>query len=479
MNRDAMLARLANESFDVLIVGGGASGLGAALDSATRGYRTALIEMADFAAATSSRSTKLVHGGVRYLAQGDLGLVREALHERAILRRNAPHLVHDRTFFAPAYRWYEVPYYWSGLKAYDLLAGRSAFGVSRYHTRASTCARLPWLRERGLRGAIAYHDGQFDDARLAIALAVTAAEHGAALANYARAQRLVLSNGRVTGVHVHDLIDGREFDVNARVVINATGIFVDELRELDDRSARPLLTLSRGTHIVVRGDRLPGTDALLIPRTDDGRVLFVIPWLDHVLIGTTDIPATAPESDPQPTQADLEYLIAHANRYLREGIDHSDVTAAFTGLRPLVDRHASTTAKQSREHLVEISPHGLVSVTGGKWTTYRKMAQDVVDAAAEHASLTPAPCVTANVAIRDDDSHAISALIATQPDLQQPIHPGSRYTCADIVHGIRSEMAQTVDDLLARRTRISFLDETAAREATPTVRALLARERSS
>jgi glycerol-3-phosphate dehydrogenase len=286
-----MLERLAGEPFDLLVIGGGATGVGSATDAASRGYRTALIEAADFAAATSSRSTKLVHGGVRYLAQGDISLVREALHERELLRHNAPQLVHDLAFLVPAYRWYEFPYYYTGLKLYDLLASGSSFGRVRSVSTRSASTEMPWLRKNGLLGGIVYHDGQFDDARLAIALAKTAAREGAAVANYVRATGFVRSGSRIAGVRAVDVESGREFEIRARVTINATGIFVDELRHMDDSSVPKLLAQSRGTHIVVRGDRLPMRAAMLVPRTDDGRVLFVVPWHDFVVIGTTDIAA--------------------------------------------------------------------------------------------------------------------------------------------------------------------------------------------
>ena len=381
VNRAAMLARLAGERFDVLIIGGGATGLGCAVDAASRGYRTALVEANDFAAATSSRSTKLVHGGVRYLQEGDVHLVREALHERTHLLRNAPTLVHDRTFLTPAYRWWETPYYFAGLKLYDVLAGRSEFGHSRYVSRAETLERLPWLRRSGLRGSIEYHDGQFDDARLAIALARTAADYGAALANYSRVVSLNGAGSRLAGARVRDEESGAAFDVQATVTIDAAGIFADEIRRLDDPAASPILAHSRGTHVLVGRDAMPGVDALLVPKTTDGRVLFAIPWHERMLIGTTDIPVEHAVLDPQPSDEEIAYLLDTVNGYFERPLDAGAITASFAGLRPLVERGAASTAKESREHLVETSRSGLVTIAGGKWTTYRKMAQDAVDAA--------------------------------------------------------------------------------------------------
>jgi len=483
-----------DDAFDVVVVGGGASGLGAAVDAVSRGYKTALVEAVDFAKATSSRSTKLVHGGVRYLAEGDIGLVREALHERSALRRNAPHLVSDLGFITPAYRWYEAPYYFTGLTAYDVLAGRSNFGRSRFLTARGTLERAPALCARGLRGSVRYHDGQFDDARLSIALARTAIDRGAVVVNYARVVGFERNGARLRGVRVRDEESGGEASVRARVVVNATGIFTDELRRADDAAARPLLSLSRGSHIVLPGKIFPGDDALLIPRTDDGRVLFVIPWHGRVLIGTTDIAEPQPSLDPVPRVDEIEYMLAHTSRYLERPLARSDVTAAYCGLRPLVNRAATTTAKLSREHVVETSASGLVTIAGGKWTTYRKMAQDTIDAAREVGGLAAAPSRTLNLplhgsdgsgaaaglpdpfALYGSDRTVIRALIAQEPTLGQPIHDALPYTRAEVVFAARHELARTVDDVLARRTRAFFVDTAASAAAAPLVAGLLARE---
>ncbi len=524
MNRATGIARLESETFDVLVVGGGATGLGAAVDAAARGYRTALIESEDFAKATSSRSTKLVHGGVRYLQQGDIGLVREALHERANLLRNAPHLVHELRFVVPAYRWFELAYYGAGLAAYDLLAGRSGFARSRIVGPRRARALIPALRAAGLRGAIVYSDAQFDDARLAVTLARTAVDRGAALANYVRATGFVYDERRtdaaqvaggvvrrIAGVEALDRETNRTFAIRARAVINATGIFVDEVRALDNRAAKPLLTHSRGSHVVVRADALGRTArapagaawgpiddaALLVPSTPDGRVLFALPWHDRVVIGTTDIAASQAELDPVPTRAEIAYLLETVNGYLAEPLAASDVLATFAGLRPLVDRKAATSAQQSREHAVDVSASGLVTIAGGKWTTYRKMAEDVVDAAAARAGLPQRPSPTAALALHGappadararepgaegsltvygTDEVAIAALRAHDPGLRERLHPSLSYTYAEVVYAARHEMARTVDDVLSRRTRAAFLDTAAARASAPAVAALLARE---
>jgi glycerol-3-phosphate dehydrogenase len=455
-----------DDDFDVVVIGGGASGLGAAVDAISRGYKTALVEAVDFAKATSSRSTKLIHGGVRYLAEGDIHLVREALRERAILRKNAPHLVSERGFICPAYRWYEAPYYLAGLTAYDLLAGASNFGRSRYLSARQTREHLPGLRANGLRGSVRYHDGQFDDSRLAISLARTAIDRGAVVVNYARVAGFKRNGTRICGVRVRDEERGDEVSVRARVVVNATGIFSDELRRLDDPASRRLLSLSRGSHIVVPHEVFPGDDALLVPRTDDGRVLFIIPWHDHVLIGTTDIAESQPSLDPVPTQEEIDYLLHHAARYLERPIARSQITAMYCGLRPLVSGAATSTARLSREHVVETASSGLVTIAGGKWTTYRQMAQDTIDVAGKVGGLAAAPCRTHDLALNE----------SLLPGTGAKLHPNLPYTEDDVVHAIRNEMARTVDDVLSRRTRASFLDAAASAACAPRVGELLNRE---
>lgn len=487
------LSRLRDETFDILIVGGGATGLGAALDAASRGYRTALIEAEDFAKATSSRSTKLVHGGVRYLQQGNIGLVREALRERTTLLRNAPHLIGDLAFVVPGYNWLDIPYYGAGLTAYDLLAGRSnPFSRSRIVNTKAARGLIPALNPAGLRGAVVYHDGQFDDARLAVSLAHTAVDHGAAVANYVRAIGFLREGDRTSGVLAIDRESQAELEIRAHVVINATGIFVDALRAVDNAGTPPLLAHSRGTHIVVAADAFACSEsALLVPKTPDGRVLFAVPWHGHVVIGTTDIPAAAPELDPVPTSDDIAYIIATVNRYFARPLRRIDVLAAFAGLRPLVNRHATTTRALSREHLIDVSASGVVTIAGGKWTTYRKMAEDVVDVAIRQAHLTAAPSKTTTLPLHgmpavdalDDplrvygtDAERVRILARESPPLALRLHPRLPYTAAEVVFAARAEMARTVDDVLARRTRALFLDTNAARESAPAVASLLAHE---
>jgi glycerol-3-phosphate dehydrogenase len=492
MNREGLFAELEGD-FDVLIVGGGATGLGTAVDAVTRGYRTALVEGSDFAKATSSRSTKLVHGGVRYLEKGDIGLVREALHERSNLRRNAPHLVAGLGFILPLYRYFEGPYYFAGLKAYDMLAGKSTFPGSSYLGRKATLERVPDLRSSGLHGSIHYYDGQFDDARLALALARTALDRGATVLNYVRALRFIYAGDRAAGAIVRDEESGREYEVRAKVVVNATGIFVDQLRKLDDPDAAPVLSHSRGSHLVFSKAVFRGSDALLVPKTSDGRVLFAVPWQGHVVVGTTDIPVATAELDVSPTREEVDFIVKEVNAYLERPVTRANALAAFSGLRPLVGAKAVTTAELSREHLIEVAKSGVVTITGGKWTTYRKMAQDTVDAFTESAGLPVAPCRTADLPLHaspgaasfsgdleyaayGSDREQLLALEREDPELSKRLDTRLPYTRAEVVFAARHEMARTVDDVLARRTRALFLDVEAARAAAGDVARLLAAE---
>lgn len=458
MNRERSLERLRCEQFDVLIVGGGATGLGAAVDAAARGYKTALIEAADFAKATSSRSTKLIHGGVRYLAQGNIALVREALLERTRLYTNAPRLVHELPLVVPAFGFFDLAYYSAGLKAYDVLAGASPFARSRLISPRTAKAYIPSLDTQRMRAAVLYSDAQFDDARLALALARTASDRGAAIANYVRADGFVRQNGRLYGAVAVDAETHERFTISARAIVNASGIFADAVRRMDDPHAAPLLTFSRGSHIVLPASALgEAQTALLVPKTSDGRVLFAIPWHDRTLVGTTEIAVDAAELEPRASEQEVHYILSTLNRYLQRPVSENDVLSAWAGLRPLVNRRAVRAARLSREHLIEVSAAGLVTVTGGKWTTYRKMAEDAVNAAAAQGALRPQPCPTADLPILSYETPLLMSL--TQR----------------VEFAAGEEMARTVEDVLARRTRALFLDAKAARDQAPAVAAALAR----
>lgn len=498
MNRDGAIAELKNgrDICDFLVIGGGATGLGVAVDAAARGYRTVLVEQADFAKATSSRSTKLIHGGVRYLRQGNITLVLEALRERGLLRENAPHLVHPLAFIVPIYRWWEGPFYGIGLKIYDRLAGKLGLEPSEFLSRDETLARLPTLEPAGLRGGVSYSDAQFDDARLAVNLAATVFDHGGIAVNYAKVVELLKKESLVCGAAIEDAETGGRFALHARVVVNATGVFSDAVRQMDDPQARKVIAASQGAHVVLPRDFLPGGSALMVPHTPDGRVMFALPWHDRVVVGTTDVEVESIDLEPRPREEEIGFLLAGASRYLASDPQRADVLSAFAGLRPLVRMgDARRTAALSRDHTVLISDSGLLTITGGKWTTYRRMAQDAVDQAERIAGFARRPCVTEHLQIhgwtrpkqaRTDhrptlavygaDAREIEELIASNSALAEPLHPALPYLKAEVVWAVQKEMARTVEDVLARRTRALLLGARAAIEAAPLVAELMARE---
>ena len=495
MNRAEMVGRAIarQEPWDMVIVGGGAVGMGVAVDAASRGYDVLLVEQHDFGKGTSSRSTKLVHGGVRYLEQGAISLVMEALKERGILRQNAPHLVKDLAFVVPNYEWWESPFYGVGLKVYDMLAGRYGFGASQILSREDTLARLPTIRTEGLRGGVVYFDGQFDDARLLINLAATAVEQGAVTLNYTPATALTRdAEGYVDGVVARDLESGREFRAAARVVVNAAGPQSDRVRRLVHAEAAPLIAPSQGIHLVFDGSFLEGGTAIMVPHTNDGRVMFAIPWHGHTVVGTTDTPIDDAVLEPRPLEGEIEFILETAGKYLRRPISRADVLSVFVGIRPLVRSEAgANTASLSRDHTIHIDPSGLLTITGGKWTTYRHMAEDCVDHAATLARLPEKPCVTRNLnvhgfhrqarnfgalSVYGSDALLIQDLIRADSSLARPLHPALPTCAAEVVWAARMEMARTVEDVLARRTRAFFLNARAAMEMAPETARLLAGE---
>ncbi len=464
-----------------------------ALDAAARGYDVLLLEQADFGKGTSSRSTKLVHGGVRYLEQGNISLVMEALKERGLLRQNAPHLVSDLAFVVPNYEWWEAPFYGVGLKVYNLLAGRYGFGGSEILSREETLERLPTIKTEGLRGGVVYYDGQFDDARLLINMVATAAEQGAALLNYAPVTAFTRdAEGFVDGVVARDLESGRELRAGAKVVINAAGPFCDAVRRLAQPDATPLIAPSQGIHLVFDGSFLPAGAAIMVPHTGDGRVMFAIPWHGHTVVGTTDTPIKEPSLEPVPFEEEIEFVLETAGRYLRKPITRADVLSVFVGVRPLV-RSGDTrnSSALSRDHTIHIDASGLLTITGGKWTTYRNMAEDCVNQAATLARLPEMPCPTRNLNIHGfhrqaakfgplsvygADALLIQDLMRSDPGLEAPLHPALPHCGAEVVWAARFEMARTVEDVLARRTRALFLNARAAMEMAPKAAELLARE---
>ena len=475
MNRDDSLAALRDpRPWDILIIGGGASGLGAAVDAAARGYRTLLVEARDFASGTSMCSTKLIHGGVRYLRQGDIGMVRHALRERSYLLHNAPHLVHPLAFIIPAWNQIDRLMFAGGLKLYDLLSGWHNLAASQGLNRQEVIAALPGLNSTGLCGGTRYWDGQFDDARLAITLMRTATDLGATCLNYLPAIRLLKTHGRATGAVLCDAETGEEFAVTANAVINASGVHADSIRQLDDANAKPLLTPSQGIHLVFDADFLPGQQALMIPKTEDGRVMFAIPWQGRVLLGTTDTPR--PElrqlNDPQPLAEEIDFLLRTAAGVLTRPPTRADIRSAFAGLRPLIHPEhgdAKNTAALSREHAILVSPAGLITVAGGKWTTCRLMGEQVIDRAIAVAGLPAVACPTRSLELHGSpgaptgDAYGTDApQLAALPGHDQLLHPKLPYSEAMVRFAIRFEAARTIDDVLARRTRALFHDASAA-----------------
>ena len=502
--RDELINQLsAGRQYDIAIVGGGATGLGVALDAAARGFSVVLVESDDFAKGTSSRSTKLVHGGVRYLAQGNISLVREALHERTTLLNNAPHLAQPLPFIMPSYHWWETPFYGVGLKMYDILAGKAGLGKTEFLNRSETLAQLPMAQPDGLKGGVKYWDGQFDDARLAIALARTAALHGALLVNYCKAGDLIYSAEKISGLMCHDVLTGQHYQINARCVVNAAGVWVDELRQKDGESGplaqrhptQAIVAPSQGVHLVVDREFLGANVGLMVPKTADGRVLFAVPWLGKVILGTTDTPRSDLDREPLPFKEEVEFILAESARYLRRAPQRSDVKSVWVGLRPLVkpqNEEGESTKGLSREHTVLVSRSGLVTVTGGKWTTYRAMAEDVLANCISRKLIASRPSgITVQLKLIGAGPVAPSQRSICEPqglhsygDEQSSVMslPGAHtmlcegLTEAMVRFAARYEYAVHVEDILARRSRLLFLDAQLAGTLAERVASILQKE---
>ncbi len=494
MDRKSMIDNLAGYDgyWDIVVIGGGATGLGVGVDAASRGYKTLLLEQHDFSKGTSSRSTKLVHGGVRYLRQGNVSLVLEALHERGLLIRNAPHLVSHQAFIVPIYDWWDGPFYGAGMKVYDLLAGKLGLGPSRNLSKEETLKRIPTLESDGLRGGVVYYDGQFDDSRLAVNLAQTMAEHGGVPINYMQVTGLNKAGEMVDGVAARDMESGKAYAIHARAVINATGVFTDSLLAMDRPGAEPIVTPSQGVHLILDKTFLPGDSAIMVPQTADGRVLFAVPWHGKVVVGTTDTLVAEVSLEPRPLEEEIKFILDHAAIYLTKDPTREDVLSAFAGLRPLVKAGDSkSTAAMSRDHYLVISESGLVTITGGKWTTYRKMAEDTVNQALLVAGLKERPCVTKDLRIhgwlkqfdKNDPLHYygsdaiyIKKIVNAEPGMGEKLHAALPYIRAEVVWSVRTEMARTVEDFLARRSRALLLDTRASIEMAPEVARIMAAE---
>ncbi|TYP93344.1 glycerol-3-phosphate dehydrogenase [Fodinibius salinus] len=494
LDRNTLIKQLEDdpEIWDIIIIGGGATGLGTAVDAAARGYQTLLLEQHDFAKGTSSRSTKLVHGGVRYLQQGDIKLVKEALRERGLMHQNAPHLVKNLSFVVPAYKWWEGPFYGFGLKIYDAMAGDLGLGPSKLLSKEETLEHLPTLETDGLDGGILYHDAQFDDARMAITLMQTIRDQGGTAINYMKVTDLLKSDGNITGVQARDQESGDTYELKAKCVINATGIFTDQIRKMNNPSVSSIIQPSRGVHIVLDDSFQPGDSAMLVPHTDDGRVIFAIPWKERILIGTTDVPMEQPELEPYPTDEEINYLLKYAQKYLEGDPTRSDILSAYAGIRPLVSHSPDgDTADISRDHTLLTDSSGLITIAGGKWTTYRKMAEDTIDQAAEVGGLASRESPTEELHLHGwtfnnepadsfqqygSESSALKEIAENTDNGREPLHPNLPYTPAEVIWAARNEMARTVEDVLARRTRALLLDARASIEIAEAVASLLANE---
>lgn len=497
MNRIEQLEILKqNQDWDIIIIGGGANGLGVAVDASSRGYKTLLLEAVDFAKGTSSRSTKLAHGGVRYLEQGNIALVIEALKERGLMEKNAGHLVKNETFVIPNYNWWGGYFYTLGLKLYDLLAGKLSLGSSKYLSRKKTLELIPSIEPKGLQSGVLYHDGQFDDSRLAINLAQTAIEEGACVLNHFKVTQLLKNTKKqITGITAIDQQTQEQYTLHAKVVINATGVFTNAIMKMNDSVYKKYIVPSQGIHLVFDKSFLPGGRALMIPKTSDGRVLFAVPWHDKIVVGTTDTLVRKSNIEPIALEKEIDFVLKTAQKYLTKDPVRGDVLSVFAGLRPLAapEKKGQTTKEVSRSHKIILSKTGLITVTGGKWTTYRKIAQDIVDKAITAHQLPEKKCVTEQLSIHGNkknsatdlenhlviygtDSNAILQLQENEPELKEKLHPDYQYTLTEVVWAIRKEMAITVEDILARRVRLLFLDARAAIASSEKVARLLAKE---
>lgn len=496
MNRENLVKKLQNHlrvPWDIIVVGGGATGMGIALDAATRGYKTLLLEQSDFSKATSSRSTKLVHGGVRYLAQGDVLLVMEALHERGRMLRNAPHLTKDQEFVIPAYTIWDALLYTVGLKFYDLLAGRLSLGRSYYISKKKVLDRLPLIKQEGLKGGVVYHDGQFDDARMVISMAEACVENGGITLNYFKVQDLLKdSKNKLHGVRAQDTLSGTEYELNAKLVINATGVFSDDILRMDEPGSQPTIRPSQGVHLVLDKTFLQSDSAIMIPKTPDGRVLFAIPWYGKVVVGTTDTPLDDIDLEPVALEEEIRFILETAGEYLTRPPGKEDVLCIFAGLRPLVadPNNPQSTKEVSRRHKITISPSGLLSITGGKWTSYRRMAEETIDRGITKGLIEKRKCVTRKFSlytgstppqnerlkIYGDRAHEIEQIIDERPGTGSRLHQELPYTRAEIIWICRKEMPINLDDILSRRTRALIINARASLDITPQVAEIMARE---
>lgn len=507
MERNKHISRLKkNDTFDLLVIGGGATGSGIAVDAASRGMKVLLVEKNDFAEGTSSRSTKLIHGGVRYLEKAfkhldkeQYSFVKEGLYERGVILKNAPHLTNKIKFVTPLYKWIELPYVFAGLKLYDILSGKMRLGKSRLLLKKETLEKLPIVNNDGLKGGVLYYDGQFNDSRMAVMLVKTAVNYGATVLNHMEVTNLIKENNLISGVWLKDNISGETYTAKGIAVVNATGAYADFVRKMDSEEAEPVLKVSSGIHIVLDKKFAPTEYGMMIPETEDGRIIFVLPWEGHALVGTTDDPAVI-RDHPNVTENEIEYVLKQIGKYYKNPPEKKDILSAWSGIRPLVkDPDAKTTEEILRNHYIEVSKSKLVTITGGKWTSYRHMAEDVVDRVISEFSLKAGPCITPDLKIaggenfNSEDYKLLQQKYKIDYDIALHLHRsygslaedviGSTkkekaferldsshpYIEAEVYYCVKNEMAVHVVDFLIRRIPLGLLDIKAAKYASKRV----------
>jgi glycerol-3-phosphate dehydrogenase len=496
MNRKETIEALKNGDvvFDFVIVGGGATGIGIALEASTRGYKTLLLEKADFTKSTSSKSTKLVHGGVRYLAQGDIGLVREACVERGRLLKNAPHLVRNQSFIIPTFGWFDELMYTVGLTFYDLLAGKYSLGRSTRISKKRTIEKLPTIKNEKVTAGVLYHDGQFDDSRLAINALQTAVEKGALAINYMPVISLIKGeNGKLNGLVAVDEETGMTYTIMAKVVINTTGVFADEIMQMDNPKKHITIRPSQGIHIVLDKSFLASNYAIMIPKTDDGRVLFAVPWHGKVVVGTTDTPIKTPTLEPIALDEEIDFILRTSAKYLKKAPSRNDVLSIFVGLRPLAATKGDEkkTKEISRSHKIYISDSNLFTMIGGKWTTFRRMAEDMVDKVEKTLGWTKTLSVTKNLKLHGyeekvdlndplyyygTDKMKIIELMQSVTESKELFSDRLGITMAQVIWAVRNEMARTVEDVISRRVRCLLLDARESITISPVIARIIAKE---
>ncbi|MGJ8548019.1 glycerol-3-phosphate dehydrogenase/oxidase [Winogradskyella wichelsiae] len=495
MDRKKMINKLRSDSttYDFVIIGGGATGIGIALEASARGYSVALLEKSDFTKSTSSKATKLLHGGVRYLAQGDIGLVREAVIERGLMLKNAPHITKTQSFIIPTHGLWDEILYTVGLTFYDLLAGKLSLGRSKRISKEKTLKRISLINPDKISAGVVYYDGQFDDSRMAINVLQSSVDMGALAVNYCAVEGLTKDvNGKVTGVKALDEVDGTTFEIKGKQVVNATGVFADDILRMDHPEAEKTIAPSQGVHLMLDKSFLPGDDAITIPKTDDGRVLFLVPWHNRVIVGTTDTPLEKESLEPVALEEEIGFILSTASRYLTKAPQRSDVLSVFAGLRPLAAPKAkgNKTKEISRSHKIYTAESGLLTIVGGKWTTFRKMGEDLVDKAEHNHQWKHIPTKTKHLKIHgykeninhndplyfygSDEEKVLE--LSKENGWDASLSDSMGVIKAQVAWSVRHEMALNVEDFLARRVRCQLLNAKESIEMAPEVAKIMAKE---